>query len=140
MKTRLSTAPGLRHSDLMARRAQYMKRIILMLLILFCITGCSKPAPDILTEMSGVWRFSDNSFLAIKHENGSVSLTSGNNVVTGKVGTIDAKNRTVKLRVILPDGLDAVWTLKQMPTADSRTFYLELTLHNGKTDILQSVR
>jgi hypothetical protein len=117
-----------------------MKIVIAMLLALFCVAGCSKPASDILTEISGVWRFSDNSLLTIKHDNGSIYLTSGKSVITAKVGAIDTNNETVKLRVVLPDGLDAIWTIKHVATSDNRTVYLELTLHNGKKDVLQFVR
>jgi|WetSurMetagenome_2_1015567.scaffolds.fasta_scaffold354753_2 hypothetical protein len=117
-----------------------MRIIIVMLLTLFCITGCSKPSSDLLSEISGVWRFSNNSLLTIKHNNDFIYLTSGENAIKAKVGTIDTKNKTVMLRVILPDGIDAIWTIKQMSTADNRTVYLVLTLHDGKTDVLQFVR
>jgi hypothetical protein len=114
--------------------------ILVLSLTLFCLAGCSKPASDILTELSGVWRFSDNSLLTIKHDNGSIYLTSGKSVITARVGAIDTKNKTVKLRVVLPDGLDAIWTIKLVSTSDNRTVYLELTLHDGKNDVLQFVR
>jgi hypothetical protein len=117
-----------------------MRIIIAMLLTLFCITGCSQPASDILTQISGVWRFSDDSLLTIKHDKDSVYLTSGERVIAAKVGAIDTRNKTVNLKVILPDGRDAIWTIKQVFTADDRTFYLVVTLHDGKKDVLQFVR
>jgi hypothetical protein len=126
--------------DINKRKGQRMRIIIAILLTLFCVTGCSQPATDILSQISGVWRCSDNTLLTIKHDNGSVYLTSGVNVITAKAGAIDTKNKTVNLKVILPDGMDAMWTIRQVFTADNRTFYLVLTLHDGKQDVLQFVR
>jgi hypothetical protein len=117
-----------------------MRNMLALLLTLFCIAGCSTPASDMLTQISGVWRFSDNSLLTIKHDNDSVYLTTGESVITAKVGAIDTNNKTINLKVLLPNGMDAIWTIRQVFTADKRTFYLMLTLHDGKQDVLQFVR
>jgi hypothetical protein len=117
-----------------------MRLLTAVILLLLCATACSGQKTDLISDMTGVWSFSDNSLVTISRDNDSVLLKTAKSEIRAKVGSIDTRSKTVNLKVVLPNGMDAVWSLQYVTTVDRKAFYLVLTLHDGKADVLQFVR
>jgi hypothetical protein len=118
-----------------------MKTLLTVFIAILLVAGCDKQQTNILDDISGVWRGSDNAMVTISYRDKELSLEIGDQVIPVKIGAIDVENNTINLNLILDTtGKPAIWTLRRIQSADKKSFNLEFTLHDGTHDTLQFVR
>lgn len=122
-----------------------MSRYILAFLmsaLLFSLSGC-KPAVEksLLTEISGVWKPHDEkALITINNAEGKLQLLIDDTFIPVIVGTIDAEQETVNLKVTV-NGKAGVWTVRRIwEDKEKTTFHLAITLHDGTQSEMSFVR
>lgn len=126
---------------LFSREYKTMKRILFYLLTITLLTGCGGiSGEDFLNEISGVWGVQgERGLFTIIYKDKKFSMLVNDVVIPVTVGDIDNVNKTVNL-ITLQDGKPAILTLRQIWVKDNKSFYLQLTLHDGIQANLNFVR
>lgn len=119
--------------------------VLLILVLLLLVSGCA-PKPDLLEQMTGVWRAKKAGLVLIDLQSAQKHLgfrnedASKDSVVLLSVGEIDSSRRAVNVRVTLPKGDIVTWTIQVTSNPDDKISTLSLTLHTGLQDDLSFVR
>ncbi|MDR3580734.1 MAG: lysozyme inhibitor LprI family protein [Oryzomonas sp.] len=117
--------------------------VILVLLTGIFLCACSKKdaGKSLLDEVSGVWRAkTDGAMVSIIYADKKMRLFIGENPVSVTLGEIDDANKTINLNVTTNLGKPGVWTIRQIWDKEHKSFYLQMTLHDGIQDELTFVR
>lgn len=123
----------------MQKMCRLLAASVLMAMLLAC--GEKQSEPNILDDISGVWRArSEPALVSIIYTDRRLRLLIGDTAIPVALGDIDRTNATVNLNVTLADGRPAVWTIRQVWDKEHKSFHLLFTMHDGSQDELSFVR
>ncbi len=109
--------------------------------VLILSISCSKSENDILEKIGGVWKLSnENTLMTIQLTSNEKTIRMGNLEIPVKVKSVDADNSIVNLIMTDKDGIEQIWTLKQVWLEDEKSFTLLWTAHDGSQFNLEFVR
>lgn len=94
---------------------------------------------EILDDVSGVWRASDNTIIEVATNQQLKTITIDNRKIPVSVSSIDHENNIVNLNVEMQNGSDVIWSIRQFYD-DNFSFTIDLTLHDGSLYELGFVR
>lgn len=96
---------------------------------------------QILDDVSGVWRGnSDGAMISVALSGQNKRLEINGTKIPVTIQSIDIDNYITTLGVILNDGREVTWALRQLYDDAGERFTLQITLHDGTEDELSFVR
>ncbi len=115
--------------------------LVLAIIVAACGDNNSSSSVGILGEISGVWRAKgDGTMVSIIYAEKKVRLLFGDDSLPVSLGEVDNANKTANMNVMLKNGKQGVWTIRQIWDKEKTSFHLQLTLHDGIQDELSFVR
>jgi uncharacterized protein YecT (DUF1311 family) len=115
---------------------------IAMLALLGCGEQKKAAEPNLLQEISGVWKAQRGTgLITVDYTDSKIRLLFDDTPIAVNVGAIDNENKTVNFNITLAaTGKPAVWTVRQIWDTDKTAFHLQLTLNDGTQDDFGFVR